>query len=143
MEQGFGPYLVRFGVLAVGFIAYIVLHEAVHGVAMRMCGTKKISFGLKGPYAFAGSNDYYYKKPYIFIALAPVVFWGAVLLVINCFVSAEWFWVVYLIQIGNISGAAGDFYVSARFSKLPADILVRDSGVAMEVFSPSNEKDGA
>ncbi len=50
-------------------------------------------------------------------------------------VPDEWFWIAYIIQIANISGAAGDLYVTARFTRLPKDILVRDSGVAMEVYS--------
>ncbi len=135
MEQGLGNYALRFGVLAVSAVAYIILHELVHGIAMKICGTKKVKYGYTGLYAFAGSEDYYDKKSYIFIALAPVVFWGVVLAVLNAVVPDEWFWIVYFIQITNISGAAGDFYVTAKFSKLPSDILVKDYGLGMHVFS--------
>ncbi len=134
-SQGMGNYLARFIVLMVSMIAYIILHEAVHGVAMKICGTKKIKYGFTGLYAFAGSDDFYGKGSYIFIALAPVVLWGIVLAVINCFVPESWFWVVYFIQIANISGAAGDIYVTAKFSKMPDDILVKDIGVGMTVYS--------
>ena len=134
-SQGVKNYFARFIVLMVSMVAYIILHEAVHGVAMKMCGTKKVKYGFTGLYAFAGSDDFYGKKSYIFIALAPVVFWGVVLAVINFLVSESWFWVVYLVQITNISGAAGDFYVTAKFSKMPDDILVKDSGVGMTVYS--------
>lgn len=134
-SQGMGIYLARFIVLMVSMIAYIILHEAVHGVAMKICGTKKIKYGFTGLYAFAGSDDFYDKRSYIFIALAPVVLWGIVLAVINCFVPESWFWVVYFIQIANISGAAGDIYVTAKFLKMPNDILVKDIGVGMTVYS--------
>ncbi len=137
MTGGLGRYLIRFGAL-IGFYAlYMVLHEAVHGIAMKICGTKKIKYGFTGLYAFAGSDDYYSKKPYIFIALAPVVLWGIVLTVINLFVPQDWFWVIYFIQIGNLSGAAGDIFVTFKFSRLPKDILVKDYGVGMHVFSKS------
>ncbi len=136
MEGGLGNYTVRFVSLMVLMVLYLVLHEAVHGVAMKMCGTEKIKYGFTGLYAFAGSDDYYGKGAYIFIALAPVVLWGIVLAIINPMVPAEWFWVVYFIQIANVSGAAGDLFVTARFARLPDDILVRDSGVAMTVYSP-------
>jgi hypothetical protein len=63
------------------------------------------------------------------------VLWGIVLAIVNPFVPTEWFWVVYLIQIANISGAAGDLYVTLKFSRLPGDILVRDYGVGMTVYS--------
>ena len=135
MESGILYYLIRFGVLMLLIVLYMVLHEAVHGVAMKICGTKKVKYGFTGLYAFAGSEDFYDKSAYIFIALAPVVLWGVVVAIINPFISAEWFWVVYFVQIMNVSGAAGDFYVTAKFSRLPSDILVRDYGVGMTVYS--------
>ena len=113
----------------------MVLHELVHGIAMKICGTKKVKYGFTGMYAFAGSQDFYNKKAYIYIALAPVVLWGSVLAVITPLVSAEWFWVVYMIQIINVSGAAGDLFVTVKFLRLPRDILIRDYGVGMKVFS--------
>ncbi len=135
MSQGPVICLLRMGVLLFGMIAYMVLHEAVHGMAMKMCGTKKIKYGFTGLYAFAGSNDYYGKGAYIFIALAPIVLLGAVLLIANLLVPNSWFWVIYIIQIINVSGAAGDMYVTVKFIKLPKNILVQDSGTSMVVYA--------
>ncbi|MBQ7108296.1 MAG: DUF3267 domain-containing protein [Clostridia bacterium] len=135
MESGMQNYIIRFAVLMVLIILYMLLHELVHGIAMKICGTKKVKYGFTGLYAFAGSTDYYDKTAYIFIALAPVVLWGIVLAVVNLFVSDEWFWVVYIIQISNLSGAAGDLFVTVKFSRLPSDILIQDYGVGMKVFS--------
>ena len=135
MEQGLGSYMLRFAALMVLLIAYLILHELVHGAAMKICGTKKVKYGFTGLCAFAGSTDYYDKKSYIFIALAPVVLWGVVLAIVNIFVPVEWFWIIYYIQISNISGAAGDLFVTVRFSRMPADILVQDYGVSMKVYS--------
>ena len=135
MEEGIGRYILRFAVLIAGSVLYLVLHEAVHGIAMKICGTKKIKYGFKGMFAYAGSSDYYDKKSYIFIALAPVVLWGIVLAVLNFVVPYEWIWVVYIIQVSNIGGAVGDFYVTLKFSRFPSDILVSDSGLGMTVYS--------
>jgi len=135
MSRGMGAYFLRFGVLLVAIVAYMILHELVHGIVMKCCGTKQVKYGFTGVYAFAGSQDYYDKKSYITIALAPVIVWGLVLVVVQLLVSVEWLWVVYLVQICNISGAAGDLYVTVRFSRLPADILVQDYGVGMTVYS--------
>ena len=60
ITDGIGTYLIRFIALLVLSIAYIILHELVHGAAMKLCGTKKIKFGFTGMYAFAGSDDYYF-----------------------------------------------------------------------------------
>ena len=134
LENGMQNYMLRFGALLVLTILYMVFHELVHGIAMKICGTKKVKYGFTGMYAFAGSNDYYDKKSYIFIALAPGVLWGIVLVVVNLLVPIEWFWIVYLIQIINLSGAAGDLFVTVKFSRLPSDILIQDYGVGMRVF---------
>ena len=135
LENGTKDMLIKYGVLIALMITYMILHEIVHGIAMRICGTKKVKYGFTGLYAFAGSKDFYDIKSYIFIALAPVVLWGVILGVVNLFVPIGWFWVVYLIQIVNLSGAAGDLFVTIKFSRLPKDILVQDYGVGMKVFS--------
>lgn len=135
MSAGMGAYFARFGVLLVSLVLYMVLHELTHAAAMKLCGTKKVRFGFTGMYAFAGSDDYYPKLPYIAIALAPIVLLGIIIAVVNALVPESWFWVVYIVQITNISGAGGDLYVTLRFAALPGDILVRDYGVGMHIYS--------
>ena len=139
---GLQAYRMRIAALFGGIVVYIVLHELVHGVTMKICGTKKVKYGFTGAYAYAGSDDYYYKRPYIAIALAPIVVWGVVLAVINFLVPAPWFWVVYGIQLMNLSGAGGDLYVTAKFRSLSNDVLIRDYGVGMRVYAPEEPDDG-
>lgn len=134
MSEGLGAYALRFIGIILGSVVYIILHEAVHGVVMYYYSRKKPRFGFTGMYAYAGSDVYFDKVSYLVIALAPVVLWGVVLAVLCPLVPVDWFWVVYFIQLMNLSGAAGDIYVTWRFSKLPRDILVRDTGVAMTVY---------
>ena len=137
MENGFADYCLRFVVLIVGIIVYIILHEWVHGRVMRFYGARQVKFGFTGLYAFAGSKeDYFAKKAYIVIALAPLVLWGVVLLAVNLLVGEAWFWVVYWIQVMNVTGAVGDLFVTVKFSKMPVDILVNDDGVSMRVYLP-------
>jgi len=135
MNRGLGLYALRFAVLAVSVIAYMILHELVHGITMKCFGCPKVKYGFTGMYAFAGSEAYFAKVPYLAVALAPVVVWGVVLGVLCAVVPIQWFWIVYILEVINISGAAGDFYVTWRFLNLPKDILVQDSGVAMKVYS--------
>jgi len=135
LMSGMKGLLQYYGIIIFLMILYMVLHELVHGIAMKICGTKKVKYGFTGMYAFAGSNDFYGKKAYIFIALAPVVLWGVVLAIVNLIVPLEWFWTVYLIQIINLSGAAGDLFVTVKFSRMPSDVLIQDYGVGMKVYS--------
>lgn len=138
MSGGIVRYFLRLAALIVLMVLYTVLHELVHGIAMKLCGTKRVKYGFTGLYAFAGSEDYYDKKSYIFIALAPIVLWGTVLAAVNFFVPTEWFWIVYMIQLINISGAAGDLFAAVKFSRMPKNILIQDSGVSMRVFYIGN-----
>lgn len=138
MSGGIVRYFLRLAALIVLMVLYMVLHELVHGIAMKLCGTKRVKYGFTGLYAFAGSEDYYDKKSYIFIALAPIVLWGTVLAAVNFFVTTEWFWIVYMIQLINISGAAGDLFAAVKFSRMPKNILIQDSGVSMRVFYIGN-----
>lgn len=138
MSGGIVRYFLRLAALIVLMVLYMVLHELVHGIAMKLCGTKRVKYGFTGLYAFAGSEDYYDKKSYIFIALAPIVLWGTVLAAVNFFVPTEWFWIVYMIQLINISGVAGDLFAAVKFSRMPKNILIQDSGVSMRVFYIGN-----
>lgn len=138
MSGGIVRYFLRLAALIVLMVLYMFLHELVHGIAMKLCGTKRVKYGFTGLYAFAGSEDYYDKKSYIFIALAPIVLWGTVLAAVNFFVPTEWFWIVYMIQLINISGAAGDLFAAVKFSRMPKNILIQDSGVSMRVFYIGN-----
>lgn len=138
LSGGIVRYFLRLAALIVLMVLYMVLHELVHGIAMKLCGTKRVKYGFTGLYAFAGSEDYYDKKSYIFIALAPIVLWGTVLAAVNFFVPTEWFWIVYMIQLINISGAAGDLFAAVKFSRMPKNILIQDSGVSMRVFYIGN-----
>jgi len=135
MKAGMAAYFLRFIVLFCGVVVYMILHELVHGVFMKRFSGEKVKYGFTGMYAYAGSDACFDKKSYIIIALAPVVIWGVVLAVLSVVVSEPWFWVVYFIQISNLSGAAGDYYVTWKFRSLPSDILVQDSGVSMTVYS--------
>lgn len=135
-SQGFGPYFLRLGALLAGMFAYIVLHELTHAAVMKAYGAKKLRFGFTGMYAYAGSEeDYFAKRPYRQIALAPLVVWTLIFGLLSALVPQEWFWVVWILQIANVSGAAGDVYVTLRLLRLPRDLLVRDTGVAMTVYS--------
>lgn len=138
MESGLANYFIRLGSLCLFSVLYMVLHEIVHGIAMKICGTQRVKYGFTGLYAFAGSDDYYSKGAYLFIALAPVVLWGVVLAIVTPLVSLQWFWVVYFVQVINLSGAAGDIFVTVKFSAMPKDILIKDHGTGMAVYRCSS-----
>lgn len=139
IEMDLRILVIKCVVLVIGYIAYIILHEITHGLAMKHFGGQKVNYGFTGLYAFACSKeDYFDKYAYLRITLAPVVVWGIVFLVLNILIPS-WFWVIWFWQLGNISGAAGDFYVAYLTSKLPDTIRVKDTGVSMTIYDKTQE----
>ncbi len=118
-----------------GIAAYIVLHEAVHGVFMKAFSGKKPRYGYAGFYAYAGSDALFGRKQYLIIAFAPVVILGVLLAVLIRAFYETAFWYLYAIQIVNISGAAGDFYVGYLIARSDGDVMVRDAGTDMSFYS--------
>jgi len=116
-------------------ILYIVAHELVHALFMKTFSRRKVKFGYNGLYAFVGSEAYFNKKQFIIISIAPVVLFGIVLLLLNIFISMKFFWLIYILQVANLSGAAGDIYMMILLSRLPADILVKDEGIKIVMYS--------
>lgn len=133
-------YILRFLVLVLGSIAYIVLHELTHGIFMKLFGAKKVKFGFTFVYAYAGTKDEYFKKwPYIVVALAPVTIFFVIFAIICPFlVGTPWFWVVYFWQVQNIAGAMGDIIVSILFLRKPKNAYIKDEGASMQMFAPKD-----
>ena len=133
--EDLGSMWKKLGVMCAGYVLYLIAHEGVHGIAMKSCCDAKPYFGFTGVYAYVASKAYYSRRDYLKISLAPILTLGILLGILQFMVPISWFHVVYFIQAGNISGAAGDLYVAWRIHSLPADILVQDEGVAITVFS--------
>ena len=118
------------------YIAYIPLHELTHGLPMHVLSDVKPSYGLRLPYAYAGSNVWFDRRSHNFIALAPLILWGVVLFTLGRILPEAWWWPLYIIQISNVSGSAGDVYCVLHLSRLPKEILIQDTGTRMLVCAP-------
>jgi hypothetical protein len=117
------------------YIIYIILHEAIHEYFMNKFSGIKAYYGHTWFCVYAGSDAYFNKKHYIIISLAPVVILGTVLFIINTIVPQRYIWIIYFVQIGNLTGAVGDLYVTYLMSKMPDDTLTQDTGVSMTMHS--------
>ncbi len=133
---------IKCGVLFVSALAYVILHEAVHGVFIRIISGKWGKFGFNSSFAYASSEALFGRYEYITIALAPIVIWGIVLGVVNMIVPMGWFWVIYVVQIINLSGAVGDIYVTYTVMKLPKESLFKDDGLDITVYAKTVLSEG-
>lgn len=121
-----------------GLVVYVYMHEWAHGVCIKLFTGENAEFGFvkKSGMAYAKSSFFFSRKAYIIIALAPVVLWGIILALMLREIPEQYFWYLYAIQIFNMAGAAGDFYVVWLVSRMPKKILIFDEGVSMKFFAP-------
>ena len=117
------------------YLLYIIGHELVHGIFMKLYSGVKPKYGFTLLYAYAGSDAFFNKKQYITISLAPVIICGIIFLILNISLPLKWFWIIYMLQILNLSGAVGDIYMTLLMTKLPEDVLINDSGIEIDIFS--------
>ena len=120
--------------LAGMLVAYIPLHEVTHGVFMLALSGVKPKYGLRLPYAYAGSDAYFDKISHAVVALAPVVVWGILLQALIAALPEAWFWPLWAVQISNVSGSTGDIYCVIHLARLPRDLMIRDTGTRMTIF---------
>lgn len=119
--------------LALALIAYIPLHELTHGVAMLALSGVPPKYGLKLPYAYAGSTVWFDRRSHVVTALAPVALWGAALQAAIAALPSAWFWPLWIVQISNLSGSAGDIYTAWALIRMEGELLIRDDGVRMTI----------
>lgn len=101
---------------------------------MWLLSREKPHFGFTLMYAYAGSEVYFGKAAYLIISVSPVLLWGVLLAVLTAALPTAWFWPLWMVQVLNISGSAGDFYVFFKILSKPGSVLIQDNGTAMRVY---------
>lgn len=124
-----GPMLVGIAVMVVVGILVVLLHEAVHGLAMLPFGAKpEFGFGLMAglaPYLYCTSKGHRFTRPqFLTIALAPTLVVNLLLLI---GVSATPFggWLVIPAAV-HLSGCVGDWVMAWVAWSQPRGTLVED-----------------
>ncbi len=135
-ENGTVGLLLRLLALIPMILLYVLLHEAIHGIVMKLLGCQKLNYVFSGLYISAGCHEFFTKWAYLLIDLAPVVLLGAVLNLFCVLVPYSWYWIFYLLQILNIAGAAGDYFIAYRLLTFDDSILVCDAGTHVIVYAP-------
>lgn len=124
--------LARMMVLLAGTIAYLVLHELVHGIAYKLLTGEKLRFGISLTAAWCGVPDIYvYRKTALISLLAPFTVFNIVFILLTVFLTDPWYKIDAAILLAlHVGGCAGDLYDTflylSRF-KDPAT-LMRDTG---------------
>ena len=124
----------------VALIAYIVLHELVHGAAYKLLTGQKLTFGLTLTVAFCGVPEIYvYRRASLIAVLAPFVVFTALGLVLLAALPGAWekFFVLCFLGL-HIGGCSGDLYNTWLYLTKFKDprTLTRDTGPVQTFYVP-------
>ena len=113
-------------------IAYIVLHELVHGAAYKLLTHQKLTFGLTLTVAYCGVPDIFvYRRTAMISLLAPFVLFIPVFLIPVFLFQNPWDQLLVLVLLGlHLGGCVGDLYDTFLFLTRYRDpaILMNDTG---------------
>jgi len=134
------------GVLLLVTLAYVILHELVHGCAYKTLTGEKLTFGISWSCAFCGvPNIFTYRRTMLIAVLAPFVLFTLIfipLLIILYTVSPIYYLAMALVFASHLGGCAGDLYVSyllmTKFKD--AKTLLRDTGPEQFFYVPGEEE---
>ncbi len=113
-------------------IAYIILHELVHGAVYKLMTGHKLSFGISATCAWCGVPDIYvYRRAALSALVAPLLVFIPVFLLPAILLSGEWDKIYAYILLGiHVGGCVGDIYDTLLylFKFRSPDTLMRDTG---------------
>ncbi len=130
----------NFFVMIASLILMIIVHEAVHGLFMRLYGARPrfdILWHLGAAYATAPGYAFT-RNQFIVIALAPLL--GLSIVGVLLFaVLPPGLWLGLLIfLIFNVSGAVGDLWMTALCLRYPPSTMIMDEQDGIRVFVPES-----
>jgi len=124
VNSGVMGWCTIFRQLASGYIvsmpALVVLHEAIHGLAYKLAGAPKVSYGANWRmlYFFAVAGNYVVnRRKFVFIGLAPFVTVTSVTIVALFFTSSQLNWVLWGVLLMHTGACAGDFALLGFYEK--------------------------
>ena len=126
--------LIALWVFLLAMIAYIVLHELVHGIAYKSLTGEKLTFGLSWSCAFCGVPKVYtYRKTALIALVSPLIVFSVVLIALTValyFVSPIYYLMSAFLFGLHLGGCCGDIYVTLLFLFKFKDkrTLMRDTG---------------
>lgn len=134
--------LLSFAVFLLAVVAYIILHELVHGIAYKAATGEKLTYGISWSCAFCGvPHVFVYRKTAILALIAPLAVFTALLLPLMV-----WMYFVhplpYLLSAFlfglHLGGCSGDIYVLLLllFRYRHKRLLLKDTGPEQFFYLP-------
>lgn len=130
----------------VSMLAYLVLHELVHGLAYKLFTHERLTFGISWSCAFCGVPQIYtYRKTALVAVLAPFVLFSLLFLGLAAFlwtVGPIPYVLAVLLFAVHVGGCSGDLYVALLlvFRYRSKRLLMRDTGPEQYFYLPEQQK---
>ncbi len=140
-----GALLAANAALLCGMLAYIPLHELVHGAAYKILTKQKLTFGISLGAAFCGVPSIYsYRRTALITLLAPFtvfgLLFGAGLVFFRNEVPRLVFTLLFSVHVGSCVGDLYDTFLLLTRFRSP-DLLMNDTGPKQTFYLPA-EKNG-
>ena len=139
-EIDFPEVLYIAALFIVIMIAYVVLHELVHGAVYKIMTKEKLTFGMSWSCAFCGvPNVYVYKRTSILSLMMPVTVFSAVFIALAAIfysVSPALYIIFVILEGYNLGGASGDIFMLyiLLFKYKGIETLMRDTGPEQWIY---------
>ena len=121
-------------------LAYIVLHELVHGAVYKLMTKEKLTFGISWSCAFCGvPNVYVYRKTAIIALVMPFLVFSVIFVTLAAVLHSvsNVFYMVFITLEGfNFGGASGDlcWLLMFLFKYRDKTTLMRDTGPEQFIY---------
>ena len=117
-----------------GFFCYIVLHETIHLIFMKLFSREKLCISIKFPTISVGSNGKFSKSQFMIVALAPVIILGVILILLMLFSPKEYTFFLTILLILNFAGSGGDYLQVFEMRKYSNDTFFQDNSNETTIY---------
>lgn len=118
-------------------VLYIVIHELIHGLLMKIFSGERPQYGFSGPFIFAKSESIFDKSAYVIITLAPMLSLGFVSLTLSFYLQGIGVWATMFIWIINLYFSRGDIQAVMALKDFPRTYAIEDNGESLQIYKPS------
>ena len=137
--------LIAAAAMPIAVVAYIVLHELLHGLAYKLLTGQKLEFGMTCGAAYCGvPGVYVYRHTSIIALLAPFVVFGTAFIALTCFLPSLFHRILAATLLAlHLGGCMGDLYLFFLFMTRFKDkrALSCDNGSACTFYLPRRENE--
>ena len=123
--------------IIVSCLLYVILHEVLHLLFMRMFSGRKLKISFAFPAISVSCDDFFSRKRFITIASAPVMYLGLSLILLLLILPEGYTFLISVLLTLNIAASGGDFLQIFHALRYPQDALFQDRGDETAVYSAS------